>query len=229
MKLYKRVSADEFVSFDPATNDYQFVPADRAPPMEPVAERVRLSHSQQREDPAARFRRVAALSMLALAEQAHEAGDPGAAAPHLFAVAHLAADRGAERRLRLSLSAAIGGRADPVFDGADVFDGYKPTVSVWTTAVTLWATMQTTAAPSLAQLGELARNLPALDHAETRRAKVSLNAVWNGAKSVAQVAHLADEARRLVGREAVRLSQMARPAPPVTSARPRAAGTYTRL
>lgn len=113
--LYKRIDADTFVRYDPARDAYDVVPADRVPPVEVAAARVRLSAAERRDqtsaDPHGDFRKATLLAMLDFQERAHAAGDPESARPYLDALAQLAGDPDGARALRMSwIRQQAGGR-----------------------------------------------------------------------------------------------------------------------
>lgn len=103
--LYRRVSAEAFVRYDPAADTFAVVPADRVPALTPVTpRRVRMSEGDPAARKAGRFRRLVLSAMLEFQHKGHRVGSPESAQPYLDALAKLLDDPDAEKRLRLRLS-----------------------------------------------------------------------------------------------------------------------------
>lgn len=103
-RLYRRISPEAFVRYDPHANTFAVVPADRVPDLAPaLPRRVRLS--QAKPNPSSQFHRGILLTMLEFQKRAHDAGYPRAATPYLKALADLARDPEGPKKLRMSLTA----------------------------------------------------------------------------------------------------------------------------
>jgi hypothetical protein len=157
--LFKQIDANTFVQFDPSApagspGEYTLVRADRAPQLEPVAPRVRLSANDRRADPGALLRRLLVLAMLDTAERDVTTGDPTASIAHLLYLARLP-ERPDELQRVPGLAWAISSH---------------DTANVPERLANVRAVLNGAAAPSTADLFELITTLPRLSVSDLRRA-----------------------------------------------------------
>lgn len=201
--LYRRIDAATFVSYDPAADAYEVVPAAQVPPLKPVtAAPTRARLSQAPSGDAAEFKRAVLLAMLEFQQRAHDAGEPEAADPYLKSLAHLASVKDAPARLRLSWASTPTTRG--TYGVKAVGEGeHAGRVLYGQAAQRALANQQTRqhkqrsgdrareiltgaygdiSRISHEDLNELATHLPALPVARLRNARVLLAASW-GAKN----------------------------------------------
>jgi hypothetical protein len=211
--LYKQIDANTFVRFDPATDRYDIVRADRAPRLEPVTQRVRLSANERRADAGAMLRRLLVLAMLDVAEKDVTTGDPTASIAHLLFLARLP-ERPDELRRIPQLAWAI-----PSHDTANAPE--RP--------ANVKAVLNGAAAPSTADLFELITALPSQSVAALRKARALCEHAWNAQKLRPAVAELVRHAQHAVDAPpAARLSLAGGKVAPVRR-NPVRPGMYRRL